>query len=173
MNNPKSAVPKHEDDSAVMPQAGRRQRLALRPGAMAGLALAAAAAMAAPSKPEHNFMEVRSSPDGRHVASIEGDVPPSGGSPVVRDLVIRSVDGQSTVVVHLPCGRQIQCWPASPAWTRDSRRISFALRTPGSHARSIYQVNADGSGLTRLLEFNGTIDALRYSPDGQLAMLAI
>src|ERR1017187_329929 len=61
----------------------------------------------------------------------------------------------------------------SPAWTRDSRKFSFALRDPETHARSIYQVNADGGGLTRLIAFNGTIQALRYSADGQLAMLAV
>src|ERR1039458_4148361 len=51
----------------------------------------------------------------------------------------------------------------SPAWTRDSRKFSFALRDPETHARSIYQVNADGGGLMRLIAFNGTIQALRYS----------
>jgi dipeptidyl aminopeptidase/acylaminoacyl peptidase len=140
---------------------------------LAVFAMAVGAAVAAPlSKPQHIFMDVRSSPDGRHVASVEGDAPPSGGSPVARDLVIRSADGKATVVVNLPCGKAIQCWPASPAWTPDSRKVSFALRTPGSHARSIYQVNPDGSDLMRVVAFNGTIDALRYSPDGQLAMLA-
>jgi dipeptidyl aminopeptidase/acylaminoacyl peptidase len=140
---------------------------------VAALAIAVGSAAAAPlSKGQHIFMEVRSSPDGRHVASVEGDAPPSGGSPVARDLVIRSADGRTTVVVNLPCGKVPQCWPASPAWTPDSRKVSFALRSPGSHARSIYQVNPDGSDLTRVLAFNGTIDALRYSPGGQLAMLA-
>ena len=137
------------------------------------LAMGVAAAVAAPlSTAQHIFVDVRSSPDGRYVASVEGDAAPSGGSPVVRDLIIRSADGRATVVVNLPCGRVTECWPASPAWTPDSRKVSFALRTPGTHARSIYVVNADGSSLTQVLAFNGTIDALRYSPDGQLAMLA-
>lgn len=140
---------------------------------IASLLLGAAAAVAAPAEqPQHTFMEVRGSPDGRHVASVEGDASPSGGSPVVRDLVIRSADGRTSVVVNLPCGRVKECWPASPVWTADSRRLSFALRTPGSHARSIYTVNADGSSLGLLLAFDGTIDALRYGPGGELAMLA-
>src|ERR1700691_1333649 len=110
--------------------------------------LATAAAAAAPvAKAQHVFVEVRSSPDGRYVASVEGDASASGGSPVVRDLLIRSTDGRSTVVVNLPCGRVTECWPSSPAWMPDSRKLSFALRTPGSHARSIYAVNADGSSL--------------------------
>jgi dipeptidyl aminopeptidase/acylaminoacyl peptidase len=140
---------------------------------MAALLLCCAHAIAAPSDPpQHIFMEVRSSPDGRHVASVEGDASPSGGSPVVRDLVIRSTDGRTSVVVSLPCGRVKECWPATPVWTPDSRRVSFALRTPGSHARSIYTVNADGSSLARVLAFDGTIDALRYGAGGELAMLA-
>jgi dipeptidyl aminopeptidase/acylaminoacyl peptidase len=141
--------------------------------AVATLAMTAGAASEVSiSKPQHVFIDVRSSPDGRHVVSVEGDASPSGGSPVVRDLIIRSADGKTSIVVNLPCGRAAQCWPASPAWTRDSRKLSFALRTPGSHARSIYSVNADGSSLTPVLAFDGTIDALRYSADGQLAMLA-
>ena len=32
--------------------------------------------------------------------------------------------------------------------------------------------SADGSGLTKLLDFSGTIDDLKYGPDGRLAMLA-
>jgi dipeptidyl aminopeptidase/acylaminoacyl peptidase len=141
--------------------------------ALAALAMTvAAASTASMSMPQHVFMDVRSSSDGRHVASVEGDASPSGGSPVVRDLIIRSADGKTSIVVNLPCGRVAECWPASPAWTPDSRKLSFALRTPGSHARSVYSVNADGSSLTPLLAFDGTIDALRYSLDGQLAMLA-
>ena len=166
---------KHSDNfhMTLVRQAAKGQKLNFRQGAMTAFALAVGAAMGAPlSQPEHSFMDVRSSPDGRHVASIEGDVPTTGGSPVVRDLVIRSVDGKTTVMVNLPCGRVEQCWPASPAWTPDSRKVSFALRAPGSHARSLYQVNADGSDLTRLLDFDGSIDALVYSPAGQLAMLA-
>jgi dipeptidyl aminopeptidase/acylaminoacyl peptidase len=158
-----------------MPQlvwTGRPMQL-LAYGVAAMLAMTAdAAAAASMSKPQHVFMDVRSSPDGRHVASVEGDASPSGGSPVVRDLIIRSADGKTSIVVNLPCGRVAQCWPASPAWTPDSRKLSFALRTPGSHARSIYEVNADGGSLTPVLAFDGTIDALRYSRDGQLAMLA-
>ena len=47
------------------------------------------------------------------------------------------------------------------------------MRTPGTHARSLYSVSADGSRLAKLLAFNGTIDTLRFGPDGRLAVLAI
>lgn len=137
-----------------------------------GLAAVLAAAAAAAGSPEHLFMELATSPDGRHLATVEGDSSAWGGAPVVRHLVIRTVDGKSTAVVTLPCGEATQCWPSSPAWRPDSRKMSFALRTPGTHARSVYEVNPDGSDLSQLITSDGTITALRYSADGQLAMLA-
>ncbi len=51
--------------------------------------------------------------------------------------------------------------------------LVFALRTPGSHARSLYSVAANGTHLTRLLAFDGTLGNLRFGPDGKLAMLAV
>jgi dipeptidyl aminopeptidase/acylaminoacyl peptidase len=121
----------------------------------------------------HQFLEVAISPDGRHVASVEGDASPWGGEPVIRTLIIRSTEGGEIATVLLPCSGVRECWPSSPAWSRDGRSIVFALRTPGSHARSLYSVAADGSHLSKLLAFDGTIDDLRFGPNGQLAMLAI
>ena len=112
-------------------------------------------------------------PNGERVASVEGDSSKSGGAPTVRDLVIRHVSGGAAIVIPMPCGRVPECWPDSPAWSPDGKHLSFALRTPGSHARSLYAVDADGSGLAKLLDFSGTIVRLRYLPDGRLAMLAI
>jgi dienelactone hydrolase len=120
----------------------------------------------------HRYLETQPSPDGVYVADVEGDAPPSGREPMARDLVIRRLDNGAAVTVALPCGHVRECWPASLAWTGDARRLSFALRMPGSHARSIYCVDADGTHLTQLLEFDGTITSLRYSSDGKLAMLA-
>jgi dipeptidyl aminopeptidase/acylaminoacyl peptidase len=129
----------------------------------------------APEAPRtvHEFLEVRISPDGRFVASVEGDAATSGGAPVVRGLVIRNVAERTLTTVSLPCGRVRECWPSSPAWTPDSKKLTWALRAPGTHNRSIYQVNPNGSGLRQLLAFNGTLDALRYGPTGELAMLAV
>ena len=120
----------------------------------------------------HRFLQVEISPDAALVASVEGDSPPSGYYPPIRDLVIRRVRDGAAVKVAMPCGRVPQCWPGAPAWTLDGKHLSFSLRTPGSHARSVYTVAADGSGLTKLLDFGGTIDDLQYGPDGLLAMLA-
>jgi dipeptidyl aminopeptidase/acylaminoacyl peptidase len=131
-----------------------------------------AAAQAPAERPVHRFLTVVLSPDGKRVASVEGDSPPAGRAPVVRDLEIRGVDGGAAVTVALPCGRVVQCWPSSPVWSPDGKHLTFALRTPGTHARSIYNVDADGGHLTKLLDFDGTITALRYGRDGRLAMLA-
>jgi dipeptidyl aminopeptidase/acylaminoacyl peptidase len=126
----------------------------------------------APTRLVHRFLQVEISPDATLVASVEGDSPSNGFYPPIRDLVVRRVrDGVATRIV-LPCGQVPQCWPAAPAWAPDGKHLSFALRTPGAHARSLYTVAADGSGLTKLLDFSGTIDDLRYGPDGRLAMLA-
>jgi dipeptidyl aminopeptidase/acylaminoacyl peptidase len=123
-------------------------------------------------KPVHRFLRTEISPDGGLVASVEGDSPVGGYYPPLRELLIRRVRDGGIVRVALPCGHVPQCWPDSPAWTPDGKRLSFALRTPGSHARSLYTVESDGSSLKKLLEFSGTINDLRYGADGRLAVLA-
>ncbi len=126
----------------------------------------------APERPVHRFLLTELSPDAAFVASVEGDAPPSGYLPPIRQLVIRRVADGLATAVELPCGRVPECWPGSLSWSPDGSRLAFTLRVPGSHARSVYAVAADGSAMTRLLQFNGTIEALRYGPDGRLAMLA-
>jgi dienelactone hydrolase len=144
--------------------------------AVLGLGVAQAGMAADPGSDRlvHRFLAVEISPTGDVVASIEGDSSKSGGAPTVRDLLVRQArSGGNGVAVPMPCGRVPQCWPDSPTWSPDGKTLSFALRSPGSHARSIYSVKADGSGLTKLLDFGGTIVHLRYLPDGRLAMLAV
>ncbi|HUN76045.1 MAG TPA: prolyl oligopeptidase family serine peptidase [Steroidobacteraceae bacterium] len=158
-------------------------RSAHAPLALASLAIAcclpciasdrAVPASSAADRPVHRYLEVQISPDGSYVASIEGDSPTGAYYPDIRDLVIRSVKGGGERRVALPCGRVPQCWPVSPAWTPDGKHVSFALRTPGSHAYSIYTVERDGSRAHRLLDFTGTLGSLKYAPDGTLAMLAV
>jgi dipeptidyl aminopeptidase/acylaminoacyl peptidase len=131
------------------------------------------AAQAATERLVHRYLDVEISPNGELVASVEGDSSKSGGAPTVRDLVIRHVSGGTAITIPMPCGRVLECWPDSPTWSPDGKHLSFALRTPGSHARSLYAVGADGGGLTKQLDFSGTIGRLRYLPDGRLAMLAI
>src|ERR1700761_2344886 len=92
--------------------------------------LAASSAMTAENHPLHRYLETVPSPDGVSIASVEGDVPPSGREPTIRDLVIRRMDGANVATVSLPCGRVRECWPASLAWTPDGKQLTFALRTP-------------------------------------------
>jgi dipeptidyl aminopeptidase/acylaminoacyl peptidase len=124
-------------------------------------------------RPLHRFLEVDISPDGAHVADIEGSVPPGSRYPDVRELIIRQSAGAGATRIVLPCGRAPECWPGSLAWTPDGKRLSFALRSPGTHEYSLYSVAADGGGLHRLLAFKGTLTDLKYAPDGTLAVLAV
>jgi dienelactone hydrolase len=134
--------------------------------------VATSTALGADTRMLHRYLESAPSPDGAYVADVEGDAPPSGREPTIRDLIIRRLDNGNAVTVTLPCGRVRECWPASLAWTRDGHQLSFTLRMPGTHARSIYSVDPDGTHLTQLLAFNGTITALHYGSNGQLGMLA-
>ncbi len=121
----------------------------------------------------HRFLEVVIAPNGTYVASVEGDSPPGGSSPDIRDLVVRRVADGAETHVALPCGRVPQCWPSAPAWSPDSRHLSFALRTPSTHSYAVYDVTVAGANLTRLLSFSGTIADLKYSSEGRLALLAV
>ncbi len=98
----------------------------------------------APARLVHRFLEIEISPDAAFVASVEGDSPPNGFYPPIRDLVVRRVrDGIATRIV-LPCGQVPQCWPAAPAWAPDGKHLSFALRTPGAHAQQGSRRNRSG-----------------------------
>ncbi|HUK02189.1 MAG TPA: S9 family peptidase [Steroidobacteraceae bacterium] len=134
--------------------------------------VAAAASAAEPTPLLHRFVDLAISPNGAIVASVEGDASPSGGAPVVRELILRRVKDGQAISVALPCGKVPQCWPGSPLWSKDGKQLMFTVRTPGTHRRAIYSVAADGSAATRLLEFDGTIENLSLGPQGELAMLA-
>src|SRR5271170_1942275 len=125
-------------------------RLDRRVAAMAiGCAVFLAAGDAANSEPPmatqlvHRFLRIELSPDAALVASVEGDSPPNGYYPPIRDLVIRRVQNGTATTVALPCGRVPQCWPDAPVWAPDGKHVTFALRTPGAHARSLYTVASD------------------------------
>jgi dipeptidyl aminopeptidase/acylaminoacyl peptidase len=139
-----------------------------RPAFAAGCLLLCAAG---PARPVHEFLSVAVSPDGKHVASIEGDATPSGAVDI-QHLVIRATADGAATDIKLPCGAVPQCTPSSLAWSPDGN-LAFSLRTPGSHDYGIYTAKADGGAPARLAAVRGTVDDLRYSPRGTLAALVI
>ena len=134
------------------------------PLGLAALLLCAAA-------PVHDFLSVAISPDGARIASIEGDEGPAGTADI-QTVVIRPTAGGPDTNLKLPCGAVRDCTPSSLAWSPDGQKVSFILRTPGSHAHSIYTADAQTGALTRRLAFNGTLESLSISRTGQLAVLA-
>jgi dipeptidyl aminopeptidase/acylaminoacyl peptidase len=133
--------------------------------------LCATALLLAAAAPVHDFLSVAVSPDGGFVASIEGDES-AAGTADIRHVVIRRARDAKAVTIILPCGAVRECMPSSLAWSPDGHRLSFVLRSPGTHDHAIYSVNADGSNLVRELAFNGTLVSLSYGPGGQIAVLA-
>jgi dipeptidyl aminopeptidase/acylaminoacyl peptidase len=144
--------------------------------AIAALVIMPLPGVCGPSTPErlvHRYLDVRLSPDAAHIAAVEGESPLGAYYPDVRELVIRAVTAKSEARIPLPCGRVPQCWPGSLAWQSDGKRLAFTVRTPGRHAYSLYTVGPDGTDLTKLLEFNGTLTDLKYGLNDTLAALAI
>ena len=142
------------------------------PGVLTVAALGVCTVAAAAQTPLHVFTAVALSPDGRYVASIESDEPKLDGAKAHQALTMRRVDGGPAVVVPLPCGADVDCTPSSPAWSPDSKTLAFVLRAPKAAARTIESVNAAGGDVRPLLTFTGTLVDLRYSRQGQLAVLA-
>ena len=147
------------------------QRALLALALLTAAAPLCASAEAADARHVHRYLAVHLSPDAKHVAAVEGDAPIGGSLPAARDLLIRSVATGAAVRVALPCARVPQCWPGSLAWSDDGKQLLFALRTPGHHQYALYSVAADGTELTQLLEFKGTLTGLKYHR-GTLALLA-
>lgn len=126
----------------------------------------------APARLPHQFLTLAISLDGARIASLETDPAPGGGD-APRALVVRDATTGAPTKIALPCGDLPDCAPGAPAWSPDGKRIAFALRMPGGHARSIYTVDASGHDLTRIAEFTGTVITLRFSAHGDIAVLAI
>jgi TolB protein len=81
-------------------------------------------------------------------------------------------DGISKPIVYaqnLASGRRIilaneKGSNSSPAWSPDGKRLAVVLTRDGNS--QIYQVNADGTGLSRLSNSNGIDTEPTFSPDG-------
>ena len=121
--------------------------------------------------PVHDFLSVAISPDGRRVASIEGDEGPAGTADI-QTVVVRQVSDGAALQLAMPCGAVRDCTPSSLAWAADAKHLSFILRQPGGHAHAIYTADAQTGVLTRRLAFDGTLGSLRTGPADRLAVLA-
>jgi len=54
-----------------------------------------------------------------------------------------------------------------PAWSPDGKRIAYDYRLPGSQAREVYVMDADGSHIRQLTKLGATSAAPAWSPDGK------
>jgi dipeptidyl aminopeptidase/acylaminoacyl peptidase len=136
-------------------------------GALTGALLLASAQTAAAETSLHRFFAVAISPDGRSVASVE-----TGAAPTNPALMIRPTAGGPAIPVAIPCAAGSACRVFSPVWAPDGQHIAFGVSAAGAKSRAIYTADPGGQNLRRILAFDGTIVALRYGPDGRLALLA-
>jgi dipeptidyl aminopeptidase/acylaminoacyl peptidase len=120
-----------------------------------------------------SFIDVALSPDGSRVASLEVFAASPRALGVAHHLLIRRTDGSGETEVVLPCAAQADCQAGSLAWSQDSTKLAFTVRAGRGHGRSIWQAGADGGALVRLLDFDGTIQNLRFDRQGRLTMLAV
>ena len=119
----------------------------------------------------HAFGTMAVSSDGNEVASIEWDQPADPAARPVRGIVIRRTDGTGPArTVRLACSGP-DCEPSSLAFAPDGD-LAFVLKSGNDGMRSIQSVSPDGTGLRTVLRIKGTLDGLRFAPDGTLATLA-
>ena len=119
----------------------------------------------------HEFGTVAVSPDGGAVASLEWDEPADPAKKPVITVVIRRTDGTGSArTVGLPC-KGADCVPSSLAFAPDGD-LAFVLKNGRDGAQSIERVPAAGTDPRTVLRIKGTLDGLRFAPDGTLAVLA-
>jgi dipeptidyl aminopeptidase/acylaminoacyl peptidase len=137
--------------------------------------LTVAAALSAPrsafaSPPAvHDYKRVAIAPDGRHVASIEAQ-DDGGDSDAPALLMIRDLKG-GAVNVPLPCTAGPECKVDSPVWSSDGR-LSFLVSQPKLGVTTIETREPATGEVHEVLNFEGTLDRLRYGPGNRLAVLA-
>ena len=129
------------------------------------------ASFAAERQP-HLFDELAFSSDGSTVASIEHDEPAVDGAEAAHTLVVRRTGDGRTITIALPCGTQPACKPTDVTFSSDGRHLAFVLAQPGDPKSDLYEAASDGSGLHRILAFEGNLGTPRYARDGTLAVLA-
>jgi Tol biopolymer transport system component len=94
------------------------------------------------------------SPDGKKIA-FEGSIALNAVDIWVLDVADeQGVTDQPRQLTHTPVG----WWNIGPTWSPDSTEITFTHKATEEYDQSVYKINADGSGETRLthdLPFHG------------------
>lgn len=127
-------------------------------------------AFAASAAPLHLFNAPALSPDGHLLATLDTTEQPDSDATPVPSLVLRSLPGGKATIIALPCK---DCLPSSPSWSPDGTHLAFIVRQKDTQNRRIMRVESSGKKLETLLKFTGSLQDLRYGPDGELAVLAI
>jgi dipeptidyl aminopeptidase/acylaminoacyl peptidase len=128
-------------------------------------------AFGAAERQVHRYSDAALAPDGSRVVAIESVDPAVDGERARSDVVIRTLAG-TPITVALPCAPDPECEPSSPVWSPDGKHVAFVLKAPKTSHRAIEEVDADGGNLRRVLDFDGTLVAPRFSATGELAVLA-
>lgn len=120
--------------------------------------------------PLHSFSSLALSPDGSILASLHTvEQTGSNETPVPR-LILRNLLDGSTVNINAPCSI---CVLSDPSWSPDGLTLAFISRIAKTQKRQVLSVSRDGTSPRVLLKFTGSLQDLRYGPDGELAVLAI
>lgn len=138
---------------------------------LAGASVPLAAAQAAPLM--HLFSEPALSSDGRHLATLEGDENPKPGEHVIKHIVLRDLTGPADAVTTTVDTGCPTCTLSDLTWSRDGQHLAFIMRQPGDAMRRVEIVDVTGAHRQERLAFKGSLQDLRFGPDGTLAVLAI
>ena len=104
------------------------------------------------------------SPTG-HIAYVQQrQIVPEGATEAATDVFVRRADGSGLTLLSAESGQSLNL---EPAIAPDGRRVAFVASNGGRTRRSIFVVNANGSGLRRVLEASAFINSLSWTPDGQ------